>query len=957
MRSNHFSPHPAGRQIPTAYEGSSNGFPPASSSRQPSGSGSYYYSSRPANSAAPSPAHSYRTNHSANNHHSTSTMAGRRGGEVEYPSYQVEHLATFAVGRQFGLQYPTDGVRKLKQMEKNSAIWAQPMILKLKGDKISVEDENGEIVEQFPMELVVEPTAHQSTDPQDMYNNILLFIVKEDTRNGRRPVNPTEMHIFQCVKVSAQDVAADIQAFSKGQYNKVRGGRRDTGYNATPNDPYGPWSGSAGGPFASKDSGARFISGEDASPSSNGSDTIDMNVNTLNRCFDDIERFVARIQSVAIAQRELEMQNARYRTKQRSKGRVPEFSQQGILQLRAQMPSYNEFYEIFQKFKLSFNILTMVKNYIHEPNAPELLHFLFTPLTVILDACHWGLGKNVAEQVASPLISFDACELLRNCLTSKEYDVWMSLGKYWRTPPEDWQGPLPPPYRPVFNDGYAPYGYPQQPFDSFIGNGSHGAPTPIHRGVSAPPTQHAYPPRPVPHRERSVDNINVERMNLEKERMEMERMRMLERERRLDEEERRLRAEEARLEAERKLLQVEAERRSITGVSDKQQFYSSSQASPLITERRSGSVQMLSNGHVGTFPSPTGEISPRQKAFLDDLAQRRSKIVQVTYDRVAQNAKELTVARGEYLEVLNDAKNWWECRNVNNRVGYVPHTILSVVSLDSLQSNLEHRVQQLPQHNPPSLQSGPSLSPRPASIYTVSDAQVQTNIHRVEKEVPIQPSYPVRSSPPPAPVNHAPKAPPVPDLGSVQLRPARLRPEIQNEDNKPKLIIKRNDHIRYVPEMIDTIKSKQLVIGTRRIPSNKGLMISENSTPKQVQNWMIDKGFSEYVINLFSEHDGNDLFSLSKPKLMQYCGEEGSRLYSLLLVQKRRSNYDSMAKSELKALLNLRKQHVDSTNEAAEEPEDTPAPPSSEFANSPPMQNNISGSSQMGGVNQVRSYH
>uniref|UniRef100_A0A914DIE9 PTB domain-containing protein n=1 Tax=Acrobeloides nanus TaxID=290746 RepID=A0A914DIE9_9BILA len=97
-------------------------------------------------------------------------------------------------------------------MEKDSAIWAQPMILKLKGDKISVEDENGEIVEQFSMKLVVEPTAHQSTNPQDMYNNILLFIVKEDTRNGRRPMNPTEMHIFQCVRVSAQDVVGDIQA-------------------------------------------------------------------------------------------------------------------------------------------------------------------------------------------------------------------------------------------------------------------------------------------------------------------------------------------------------------------------------------------------------------------------------------------------------------------------------------------------------------------------------------------------------------------------------------------------------------------------------------------------------------------------------------------------------------------------------------------------------------------------
>lgn len=46
------------------------------------------------------------------------------------------------------------------------------------------------------MELVTNPTAHLSTNPRDVYNNILLFIVKEDKKRGRS-LNPTEMHIFQ----------------------------------------------------------------------------------------------------------------------------------------------------------------------------------------------------------------------------------------------------------------------------------------------------------------------------------------------------------------------------------------------------------------------------------------------------------------------------------------------------------------------------------------------------------------------------------------------------------------------------------------------------------------------------------------------------------------------------------------------------------------------------------------
>lgn len=80
--------------------------------------------------------------------------------------------------------------------------------------------------------------------------------------------------------------------------------------------------------------------------------------NTLNRCFDDIERFVARIQSAAIAQKELEAQHHRLRTAQRKRGSNAQTDpQSGILQMRAQLPAEIEFVDILQKFKLSFNLL------------------------------------------------------------------------------------------------------------------------------------------------------------------------------------------------------------------------------------------------------------------------------------------------------------------------------------------------------------------------------------------------------------------------------------------------------------------------------------------------------------------------------------------------------------------------------------------------------------------------
>uniref|UniRef100_A0A8R1DPZ6 SH3 domain-containing protein n=1 Tax=Caenorhabditis japonica TaxID=281687 RepID=A0A8R1DPZ6_CAEJA len=586
------------------------------------------------------------------------------------PSYFVEHLATFAVGRQFGLTVPADGIRKLKQMEKNSAIWAQPLILRFRHNAVTVEDDNGELVEQFPLELIENPTAHVSNDARDTYNNILLFVVREDRK---RMSTPTEMHIFQCIRVSATEVADDLQAFSRGQYRRVRNGRRT---NAPTH-------------LQAQQQQMPFYPPDDASISSETSEMFERDVNTLNRCFDDIERFVARIQSAALAQREIEQQNYRYRTANRrdKKNQQPP-DPNGILFMRAQLPIESEFVDILKKFKLSFNLLAKLKNHIHEPNAPELLHFLFTPLSVILEACHWGLGRNIAPTVASPLLSLEARELMQNCLTSRESDIWISLGDAWRTPPEDWTKPLPPPYRPIFLDGFAPYGVADRVITT---------PNPLHRGQSAPPEHYRQPPRERernavdtapstpqttartttpksrPHRNMSVDNLEFDRLTLERERLEFEKAKIMERENRLRHEEKQIEDEKRRLHAEKDLIKKETLTDTL----------------PPITKRYdppiSTSPTPRNSGYSHVKVTVDSDTSPRQQSFIDDIVGRGGKLAVVTYDRGGQNPKELTVHKGEYLEVLFDERNWWECKNMHQRIGYVPHTILSIVPFEQQQ--------------------------------------------------------------------------------------------------------------------------------------------------------------------------------------------------------------------------------------------------------------------------------
>lgn len=82
------------------------------------------------------------------------------------------------------------------------------------------------------------------------------------------------------------------------------------------------------------------------------------------------------------------------------------------------------------------NLLTFkakLKPYIHDPNALELVHFLFTPLGLVVEASYdQRLGPGgVVSTVISPLLTVEALELLRNCLNPKEMELHRGLGDAW----------------------------------------------------------------------------------------------------------------------------------------------------------------------------------------------------------------------------------------------------------------------------------------------------------------------------------------------------------------------------------------------------------------------------------------------------------------------------------------------------------------------------------------------
>lgn len=513
-----------------------------------------------------------------------------RTAEVgEKPTHIMEHLATFTVTKETGIIYPADGMRRLLQLEKTNGIWSQKMQLCLDRSWVLIMDyETGTIMERFPVNSIQEPTAFTSHDPMEMYNNILVFIVADSNQS-----HPPEMHIFQCQSISAQDLVEDLKQIRLGKtISKSRRTNIPPPSHKSPQNIVNPV----------RDHQREYV-GSDSEQvnddaSSTASEKYERDVTILNHCFDDIEKFIARLQHAAAAARELERRRRNRKSKKRDMG-------DGMLTMRTKPPPEREFIDIFQKFKLSFNLLAKLKAHIHDPNAPELVHFLFTPLALIVEAAHdTYFDAHLPHKVVSPLLTREAINLLMNCVTSKETELWHSLGNAWLIPRDQWKSHVPP-YHPVFMDKWSP----EYPVSDEIEEKHYRE-------------SHSEPNYSTEYNDFDPDNMFDRGYEPPHER-------------------------EPKREPPREAPAAIRDTRSEISVD---------------SIERSGEEMSFTRS---------------QELFLDELQAKGAHIVQVTYPRTANNDKEMTVVRGEFLEILDDSRKWWRARNSRGQIAYVPHTIVS----------------------------------------------------------------------------------------------------------------------------------------------------------------------------------------------------------------------------------------------------------------------------------------
>ncbi|KAG7472507.1 hypothetical protein MATL_G00109510 [Megalops atlanticus] len=85
----------------------------------------------------------------------------------------------------------------------------------------------------------------------------------------------------------------------------------------------------------------------------------------------------------------------------------------------------------------------------------------------------------------------------------------------------------------------------------------------------------------------------------------------------------------------------------------------------------------ISRSESQRFPADRGALSqPLQNSGPWSPSPPRLPSMRVIYDFMARNHQELSVMKGEIVQVLDQSRQWWKVRNSRNEEGHIPHNVL-----------------------------------------------------------------------------------------------------------------------------------------------------------------------------------------------------------------------------------------------------------------------------------------
>uniref|UniRef100_A0A8C4Z5C0 SH3 domain-containing protein n=1 Tax=Gadus morhua TaxID=8049 RepID=A0A8C4Z5C0_GADMO len=341
--------------------------------------------------------------------------------------YHVEHLTTFLLDRKDGMVTAEDGIRRLRLLDAKGKVWTQDMLLQVEEKTVSLIDQDTQKeLENFPVGSI---QSCQALMNACSYDSILALVCKEAGQAK------ADLHLFQCDHIKANLIQADIEsAMLDAKAGKVK--KRPEALK-----------------MILKSDG--LIPPPPAAPAPAPPDSVNqMDVKSrvaawskiLNHILDDIEYFVTKLQKAAEAFNELSKRKKNKKGKKKSPG-------EGVLTLRSRPPTEEEFVDCFQKFKHAFNLLAKLRAHIQNPSSADLVHFLFTPLRMVVQSS----GGDLARSVVVPLHTREAIDFLHANGTVDERHLWVTLGDGWTKCRLEWpKEQYFPPCPLRFRDGWEP---------------------------------------------------------------------------------------------------------------------------------------------------------------------------------------------------------------------------------------------------------------------------------------------------------------------------------------------------------------------------------------------------------------------------------------------------------------------------------------------------------------------